>query len=458
MRPFIIIGALLVLFSCKKDRVNTSSSAALFTSSDTIKFDTVFTSLGSVTQSFRIYNPNEERLILSSIKLEGGSASSFTININGMPLSEASQVEIAARDSIHVFVKVTIDPSISTLPFVIRDSISINYNGNVKLVQLESYGQNAVFIRDSVLTGINNWNNNLPYVILGSLRIDTTSTLNIQAGSRIYLDARASFIVDGNLNATGTETQRISFLGNRLDEPYRNFPGTWAGLIFRNTSGTSSLKYCNILNAYQGIAVAGKIPSPFKLSLEQCVIDNCYDAGIVAVNANVSISNTLISNCGSNLNILQGGNYLIEHCTMASYSNNFMEHTRSSVYVSDHLNINGVPIVETLNATFTNSIFWGEGGMVENEISTSRAGNNFNLTLNNCIYKATSDPEAVINNSIRNIDPQFDSIDAVNRYFDFHTSPFSPALDAGMPTSWPFDLDGNARNLTQPDIGCYEMQ
>ena len=38
-------------------------------STDTLKFDTVFTSLGSVTRSFKIYNTNNKRVKINQIKL-----------------------------------------------------------------------------------------------------------------------------------------------------------------------------------------------------------------------------------------------------------------------------------------------------------------------------------------------------------------------------------------------------
>lgn len=41
--------------------------------------------------------------------------------------------------------------------------------GNKRLVQLEAWGQNAHFFRDKVVAVNETWNNDLPYVLLGSL-------------------------------------------------------------------------------------------------------------------------------------------------------------------------------------------------------------------------------------------------------------------------------------------------
>jgi hypothetical protein len=58
---------------------------------------------------------------------------------------------------------------------------------------------------------------------------------------------------------------------------------------------------------------------------------------------------------------------------------------------------------------------------------------------------------------LNNQNPQFDSIDINNRYFDFHLKSNSPAINKGAALGIGADLDGRAR-VTQPDLGCYEKQ
>jgi len=54
-------------------------------SSDTVMFDTIFTSIGSATRNFRVINPYDTDLTIDLIKLAGGEDSKFRININGIP-------------------------------------------------------------------------------------------------------------------------------------------------------------------------------------------------------------------------------------------------------------------------------------------------------------------------------------------------------------------------------------
>ena len=175
----------LFLPSCKKESFITSSNASVNITADSIKFDTVFTTTGSVTQSFKIINENNQKLLLSKIMLMGGVSSAFKINVNGVQAPETDNIEIAANDSIYIFVSVFVNPTTANLPFIISDSILINYNGNDRFVQLEAYGQNAHFLQNQVISGNTTWQNELPYVILGSIRIDTTASLTIEAGCQI---------------------------------------------------------------------------------------------------------------------------------------------------------------------------------------------------------------------------------------------------------------------------------
>src|ERR1700722_6265332 len=123
-RSLLIIPVIIVcIFSCKKTSFITSRDALIQFSSDTLFFDTVFTSTGSITQSVKIINQNNQKLELSDVKLMGGAASVFKINIDGASVTDASNIELDANDSIYLFVSVYINPSTVNLPFILQDSI-----------------------------------------------------------------------------------------------------------------------------------------------------------------------------------------------------------------------------------------------------------------------------------------------------------------------------------------------
>ena len=88
--------------SCKKDIL--SSDGALSFSEDTVLFDTVFTTVGSATRQFKIYNRSSDEVNISSIMLAGGQQSNYRMNLDGVPGIAYSNVTIPAKDSLFVFV------------------------------------------------------------------------------------------------------------------------------------------------------------------------------------------------------------------------------------------------------------------------------------------------------------------------------------------------------------------
>lgn len=461
MKLFLLIFlSSLIFFSCKKDSFITSSDASLNTSADTLSFDTVFTNVGSVTQSFKIFNTNQQKLRLSLVKLSGGDSSAFKINVDGSPGPQVNDIEINRNDSIYVFVEVNVNPTSTTLPFILTDSIQIDYNGNKKFVQLQAYGQNAIFLKNKTITGNVSWNKTLPYVIIGGLQIDTNATLNISAGTKVFLHADAPFLIDGTLAATGTKDEPVIFTGDRLDEDYKDLPASWPGIYFRSTSKNSSLKHTIIKNAYQGI-IAENLPSSpdTKLTLSQCILENIYDAGILALNTNISADNCLISNCGNNIQIGYGGIYRFVNCTVASYSTIYKAHQTPVLQISNSITQGGSVYTSSLNALFQNCIFWGDGGTVDDEILIDKQGSDpFSVSFDHILYKAKNNiTNATFVSSIKNEAPMFDSIDVSRNIFDFHFNnhPNSPAVNAGTVTPFLYDLDDKKRDAN-PDIGCYE--
>lgn len=459
----VIAFIIFIAVACKKETFITSPNARVITSSDTLHFDTVFTSTGSTTQFFRIYNDNDQKLKLSSIKLAGGIASYFKMNVDGIAGTEITDLELEANDSLYVFVTVKINPTTANLPFVIQDSIQIKYNGTNKWVQLEAWGQNARFFRSRFIATDETWDNQKPYVILGGLLIDNNVTLTIQKGTRVYLHADAPFIVDGTLKINGEkyDSTRVSFRGDRLDDPYRDFPAGWPGIYFRETSKNNQLTYAIIQNAYQGVVVdKPSITATPKVYLQQCIINNCYDAGIFGLRTSIKAENCLISNCGKNLVLAYGGNYDFNHCTSVAYSNSFLLHKEPALLLTDYIKQDNTLLTAPLSAIFRNCIFWGDNGTADDEVVSSKLGTGpYSATFQNCLWKVKNSPANITSsNIIANQDPLFDSVNNSKRIYSFRLKEVSPARDKGSVTGVTIDLDGQPRPIGLPDIGCFERQ
>jgi hypothetical protein len=458
---FLLFAFVFILSSCKKDGLISSADARLRITADSLKYDTVFTTTGSITKSFKIINENNQKLRLSKVKLMGGTASSFKININGIPVTEQSNLELEANDSVYVFVSVHIDPNAANLPFIISDSILINYNGNNRFVQLQAYGQNAKFLTNTVITGNVTWTNTLPYVILKSIRIDTTATLTIQAGTKIYSHADAPFITDGTLIINGTKNNEVVFAGDRLDNNYKDLPAGWPGIYFRGNSKNNVLKFAIIKNAYQAVVATGpSINANPKLILQQCIIDNAYDAGILAANTSLQANNSLISNCGSNIALIYGGDYNFTNCTVASFSSSYLLHKNPVLTVNNFATQGGSIVTARLTALFRNNIFWADSGFVSNEVSVNKQGTDvFNVQFENNLYRGSDPANSNLLANIKNQYPAFDSIDVSKRIFNFRTSSLTaPGINKGAVNIFTKDLDDGNRNIGLPDLGCYEKQ
>jgi hypothetical protein len=463
MKPITVLAIIVTfgsLISCRKNAVITSPDATITISADTIHFDTLFTTTGSVTHFFKIFNDNDRKLKISAITLSGGDASFFSINADGAEGPSVHDLEIDANDSLYVFVTVNIDPTSADLPFIVEDSIQVNYNGNQEWVQLKAWGQNANFMNAKVIASDTTWTNKKPFVILGGLLVAEGVELKIEEGTKIYLHADAPFIVDGTLTATGKEydSMKIVFQGDRIDEYYRDLPASWPGIYFRESSSGNLLKQVVVKNAYQGVisekpsAVAGP-----KVKLEGCIIDNCYDAGILGVNSSIIAENCLVSNCGKNILLVEGGEYEFVHCTDVAFTNAYVSHRQPVLLVTDFIKIGDAITVADLNASFTNCIFWGANGTVDNEVATLREGEGvFAVNFKNCMWKIEDQPAGVTSTDmIENQDPQFVNIDTRNNIYDFRLKEGSPAINSGISTAVLTDLDGKNR-VNIPDIGAYE--
>ncbi len=459
-RTFLLILLLSAVFtsivSCKKTGTITDPNASVLTSVDSLHFDTVFTTTGSVTQYVKIFNNNDQNLVLSNVQLMGGSSSVFSMNVDGLAGTSFSNIEIAPNDSVYVFVKVSIDANNKQLPFIVQDSIRFSFNGNTRFIQLDAYGRNAIYLRNKIIAKDTTFNDSLPIVVLGGLYVLPNVTLNLNKGTSLYFHADAAPQIFGTLKANGDSNNRVSFLCDRLDIPYSKYPGSWPGIYFNDSSKNNVLTYTNIKNAYQGVIISKSL-APAKLTLNQCIIDNISAEGILATNSSVNATNCLISNCGTNVSIQQGGSYVFNQCTIATYDNDYISHKTPVVSISD----NDGTTASLLNCTFNNSIIYGSGGLVENEIGVSQKGGlNSHIYFNNVYYKLKKS----LNSSLVQFNssaefggstPAFVSIDLSNHIYDFHIQDSSVCKGFGNAAN-PVNIDLDGRKRTTPyDIGCY---
>lgn len=461
---------LLIVISCQKEKFITSSDFKLQFSSDTVSFDTIFTSIGSTTQWLKVKNSSNYSVKISEIFLAGGENSPFRLNINGVGSDEDHDVTISSGDSIFIFVKVTVDPVGQNTPMVIKDSIVFNVNGNTQDVNLIAFGQDFHLYKGEVLTS-QNWKNDKPYLIYNSILVDSLETLSIDPGCRIHFHKGASLFVKGTLKVHGTLKQPVKFLGDRLESSYADAPGQWGawatledkskdiygGLHFRKGSTDNTIDYAVIKNANKGIQLdsMGFSGHPM-LVISNSLIENMSLNCIDAQTSQLKASNCIFANSGSySLALRLGGSYEFYHCTIANYYHSKLSTRRESSLILN--NYKNQDTYDLTKAYFGNCIIYGA---IDNEIAlNSMAGAQFNYRFQNCLIKTNSSlysKDQAFLGSIFNIDPLFLDI-SKNDYAIDSISPARNIGDRNISSQFSYDLNNNSRLEDEgPDLGALE--
>jgi hypothetical protein len=450
---FILFLNAIIFFSCRKENIITSSSAKLKFEGDTLTFDTVFTTLGSATEYFKVYNPNNDPIVISDIKLAGSSGSKFHLNIDGTSTDEAQNVRIEAHDSLYVFATVHIDPTAQDEPFVVYDSVLFQTNGNLQKVILQAWGQDAHFIYGTTVSG--EWKNDKPYVIIHSAEVDSNTSLIIDPGCRIYMHADSWLYVDGQLTIAGTKGDSVVFKGDRLEQYYDSLPGNWQGIVFLKDSHDCKINYTLIRDGAYGIYADSNIhqPSDSNLVVRNAIIENQYYYGISGYEGNFMAYSCLVFNCGNdNVAMTKGGNCSLTNCTFANYGSLYLQHESPVCYLSPNLRDGNGFILRSnnLTANFTNCIIYGSLSD-ETVVDTVKNGQQLSDTFRNCDLLTSTKNSSSYLTCLFNEDPLF----ANQQALDFHLTSSSPCISAGI-FSISTDLDGNLFK-TPPSIGCYQF-
>ncbi|HSV75553.1 MAG TPA: hypothetical protein VLH37_00830 [Bacteroidales bacterium] len=458
--------------SCQNDYIDTDPSIRLTFSTDSLLFDTVFTTIGSSTRSFMVYNNHHRRIRIESVRMGSGAGSFFRMNVDGRSGTQINDIEIGPNDSIFVFVEVTVDPVNQNLPLIITDSIMFRLNQNSQQITLAAWGQDAIFIRPNFidpnlqigyhLIGENTtWNANKPYVIFGQAVVDTNRILTVEAGARIHFhnDAGLIFLGGSTLRVQGTSEQPVVFQGDRQEPFFKDKPGQWGRIWLTATSKNHVIDHAIIKNGTVGIQVdsIGSIHEP-TLRIRNTIIKNKSLVGVLAQGSHVVAENLVVANCGERtLHLALGGRYEFRHSTFANYFNlqgSPIRRTPSVYFNNYYRDLNGViQRRDFQNVYFGNTIIYGS---LQEELQFDLLpGPHAPFVFDHCLLRTrlpANDPRFL--NNIFNQSPQFQDVSRQ----DYRLRVNSPAIRAGKPElalEVPFDLLGRSRAIP-PDIGAYQ--
>ncbi|MCL2027682.1 MAG: hypothetical protein FWG79_04245 [Bacteroidales bacterium] len=478
----IFLGIVFMMESCRKDPIfNTDPNFRLEFSvgsissgtiiGDTVRFDTVFTSLGSTTLLLKVYNRSDKDVNIQTIELVGGENSPFRINVNGDTSLLQTNVRLRAKDSMFIFVRVTIDPDDKTKPFLELDSIRFLFNNRSQYVILEAFGQNAIYHlpteRDFFYNGdtlrlrysianVDTFATSLQtHVIYGYLLVQEELILN--AGTRLHFAPNSGLIIaeGGSLKVNGSHGNEVIFEGMRMDNTYHgSVTGQWDRIWFLSGSVGNHINWAIVRNGKIGFLMDSMPHLNSPLIIENTIIDNMQSHGIFTQHSAIRGNNLQVSNCGECLLALHGGDYIFEHCTFANYfsSPNFIRRMPSVVLDSTSLH----PLSR---ADFTSCIIYGS---ISDELELRFAWQNSPVfRFDHCLIRTRINAsgnnfvECKINPPGENI-PYFQDPASGNFHID---SQLSAAFENGKP--YPnvlYDLNDRERNRYRPTIGALEFQ
>lgn len=484
----VLFSATFFTTGCRKDNGNGNISF----STDTLTFDTVFATFGSTTRYFKVFNDSRQPLKIDDIRLMHLVGQQFRMMVDGVAGDQFSSIEIPAKDSIYVFVEVTVNPNDQTNPYVIIDDVMFTVGDKTETVHLQAWGQNAHFHYgleiDSNSTVI--WNNDLPHVIVSKgdvpgVYIRCGSSLKINPGCKVFFEGNSAIFVEGTLTAeANTWTDSIVFQGARLEQYYDDKPGQWFGVVFLRNNDCipqGSFDHCIINESSYGIYAGSGLSSdintylgPTKrpvVNIKNSIIKNGLYNTVFGFNAKVTAENSLFYVAGEHLVKLGlGGEYNFAHCTMYNSGSKYVNHQKETLLLSNGLDDgNGNIYIEPLVTSFKNCIVYGN---LKNEVAFANANGTGTAQMANtfeyCLLKTPADTLGLFTSSnlqnLFNQEPLFRDATAGNFTPYDSVGYFSPAIDNAISIGLAKDLFDNPRpvskssNANKFDIGAVEVQ
>src|SRR3990167_8520480 len=294
---------------------------------------------------------------------------------------------------------------------------------------------------------------NSPYIVTGSVIVNSGVTLTIESGVTVKIDSGKAFQVSGTLIAKGSSSSKITFT--------KNSSSNWGYILFNNSSTDASydssgnytdgsiMEYC-VVEYAGGVSVSnnGAIrmdnAHPF---INYCTIQNNSASGIYAYNlsgtlkiTNSTISNNASSSGGGGIYCSGGGTKTISNNTIsnntASYgggiycsggtntiSNNTISNNTTSsygggIYCSGTNTISNNMISNNTASSYGGGIFCSSG---TNTISNNMISNNTASSYSGGIFCSSGTNTISNNHIVRNSAAAIYSNSSSGKYFQYNT-------------------------------------
>ncbi len=480
------------------------SSGVLTFDQDTVKFDSIFTTLQAPTKRLIVYNDQGQAIAIDSIWLEAGAQSEYDLIVDGIRGDRVRDLSIDGRDSMHVFI---------TLKSQLKDNFSEEYIGfrvgdEVQHVLIRGFVLDAYFLQarllqpdvnsiavqgfffdqDTILTP------DKPIIVDGPILILPGVKVTILPGTQLYFtpykfgvrDSNnqpvfvffSTLIVYGTLDAEGTANAPIVMNGSRLDSNYRENPAQWRGIRFGSESKDNVLKHVQIKNGLVGLQIDSlSVNANPKVLVQNCEIRNMGSYGVWGLGFDQSgsapfrppsllMENSIVTTCKERTFFAYGGgNYAFYNCTFGNFNlanPRFSRRTPQVLINNYFVDENNTATIYPCLANFTNCIIWGS----EDDEFVLDTFPNIpvpDVRFQNCLVKSSTDYLPYVSphyfQSIVNLDPLFNDYSLR----DYRLKEGSPAINAGVDfpvgsTGYNDDYRGRSDSLRYDgfDIGALE--
>ena len=456
---FISLMMSAVTVGCISDDFTTLPSDVLTFSTDTLRFDTVFTDLGTPTARLKVFNRASKAVNISSIRMRNDDGV-FSMNVDGVSGKTFENVEIRANDSIFIFVECLIESNDDPRPFIVEGQMDFVTNGVTQTVTLEAYGQNVERLRGVTLVDDAVFTDEMPYVVFDTLRVAAGATLTLRPGTRLLFHDKAVLQVDGRLLAVGEEGRTVSLRGDRLDDVlpdtgYEILAGQWQGVRFSPGSFGNRMEYVEMQSTVHGVVVDScGVTDRDKLTLVNSWLHNSQGNVLRSDHAKVDAYGCCFSDAGEATVWLRGGVHDFVQCTMANYYL-FAISPESILTLSYLKREESSGIVNPLmKANFENCIIYG----ITSPITPGDLDDSDVYLRNVLLGVGGSDDDHFIS-CLWNENPEFETV-RDEYLFNYRLKEDSPAIGAGNPAYvTPLclkDMDGIDRlEWGNPALGAY---
>ena len=427
---FFLSAIVLLLTACSdNDSFSAGSSYRLTFSEDTVRLDTLFSTVPSTTHSFWVYNNSGDGIRIRNVRLERGNQSGFRANVDGTFLNPvATDLEVRKGDSIRVFIEITARENMQPTPQLVEDHLLFALESGVEQrVNLRTYAWDAQKVTDLVVSSDMTINQKKPLVLYGKgITVADGATLTIKNTTLFFHDG-AGIDVKGRLVGDS-----VVMRGDRLDHmfdylPYDRISGQWRGITVAANSKGIKLTDCTVRNTLTALWCDST-----KVELTQTVIHNCKGHGLYAHDSDVTMKKSLISNTLNDCLALHGTSAVVDSVTLAQFYP-FSASRGAALRFAKTQKPMSLTITNTMATGYDDDTVFGDG----------RDGETVNFSFKNCLLRTpeVNDAEAFVDmiwekptDAIQG-KAHFINVDESNFIYDFRLKEESPASQHGI--GWP---------------------